>query len=367
MSTTDLLSSQLDRLATLEPGPFPVISLYLNMQPNERGRDQFDPFLRKELAERVRTFAPHSPERDSLEQDAEKIRAYVADQVTPSANGLALFASAGAQLFEAVQLLAPIDEHRLYIDHLPHLYPLARLLDQYPRYAVLLADTHQARIFVFAANEVERTESVEGTKTKRHKMGGWSQARYQRHVENYHVQHAKEAVDTLQRIVREEAIPSVLVAGDEVILPLIREQLAKDVAERVVELGSLDIRTPLHEILVTSMAALRANDAQTDRERVDALLGAYRANGLACAGVDATRAAFELGQIDELVIAARPEALAPASTDVAAPAAQPSEGERIADELVAQARKTSATIRFIEDVALLEPIGGVGAFLRFKL
>jgi len=28
---------------------------------------------------------------------------------------------------------------------------------------------------------------------------------------------------------------------------------------------------------------------------------------------------------------------------------------------------TSATVRFIEDASLLEPIGGVGAFLRFKL
>ena len=40
--------------------------------------------------------------------------------------------------------------------------------------------------------------------------------------------------------------------------------------------------------------------------------------------------------------------------------------ESLADELVTRARQTSAKIRFVEDVSLLEPVGGVGAFLRFK-
>ena len=112
--------------------------------------------------------------------------------VEPSVNGLALFACAGADLFEAMPLAAPIDRHRLYVADRPHLYPLARVLDEYPRYAVLLADTHSARILVIAANRLERTASVEGMKTRRHKMGGWSQARYQRHIDNFRQQHAKQ-------------------------------------------------------------------------------------------------------------------------------------------------------------------------------
>ena len=35
------LTDQLDRLARMEPVPYPVVSLYLNTQPNEHGRDQF--------------------------------------------------------------------------------------------------------------------------------------------------------------------------------------------------------------------------------------------------------------------------------------------------------------------------------------
>src|SRR5689334_25314211 len=126
MLSIDQLSAHLDRLAEWDSGPFPVVSLYLNLQPDDRGRDQFAPFLRKELDERIATYGAQGPERDSLIKDAEKIRAY-AEQVEPSANGLALFTSSGADLFEAMPLAVAIPEHRLYVSDQPHLYPLARL------------------------------------------------------------------------------------------------------------------------------------------------------------------------------------------------------------------------------------------------
>jgi peptide chain release factor subunit 1 len=366
MAITDQLASQLDRLAAIEGSPFPVVSLYLNLQPDQHGRDNFEPFLRKELASRVRTYPAHGPERESLEKDAETIRAHV-ETVDPAANGLALFACAAADLFEAVSLAAPVAEHRLYISDQPHLYPLARLLDQYPRYAVLLADTHAARIFVFAANRLERESGITGVKTRGHKMGGWSQARYQRHLENYHVHHAKEIADALARIVRDEHIDTIFVSGDEVIVPLLREQLPKDVREAVVEGVRLDTRAPEPEVLRASIEAMRERAAATDRERVDALFDTYRGGGLAVLGVEDTRKAFEAGQVDELVISAAPDTIDAASQSAAATPAERTPEERIADELVAKARQTSAAIRFVADPSLLAAVGGVGAFLRFKL
>lgn len=369
MRTLDQLGAQLDRLAAFEPGPFPVVSLYLNMQPDQIGRDNFEPFLRKDLGERIRTYGPDRPEHESLAKDGDRIRDYLANNVEPSVNGLALFACSGSNLFEAVQMAAPITQHRLFVSDQPHLYPLARLIDEYPRYAVLVADTNSARIFVFAGNAVERTEHIQGTKTKRHSMGGWSQARYQRHIENYHLHHAKDVVDALGVIVRSEAIHSVVLAGDEVIVPLLKEYFPKDLADRVIDVVKLDIRAQEREILEASIAALRKNDAQSDRERVEELLDAYRANGLACVGIEQTRKAFGVGQVDELVIAASPDTIDPAAAGVPprAERADRSAKERAADELIVQARITAAKIRFIEDASLLEPIGGVGAFLRFKV
>lgn len=80
-------------------------------------------------------------------------------------------------------------------------------------------------------------------------------------------------------------------------------------------------------------------------------------------------AAFDAGQVDALVIAATPEAVrAQTFADTGrSNVPERSAGERTANELVARARNTAAKIRFVEDISLLEPIGGVGAFLRFRV
>ena len=350
MPTIAELQAQLDKLAAFDCGPYPVLSLYLDLRSNDRGRDNFEPFLRNELAERVATFAESGPERESLNRDVEKVRNHVVE-LDSALNGMAVFSCSGADFFEAIPLLvAPLDGHHVHIGDQAHLYPLARLIDQYPRYLAVLADTHSARIFVFAANALEKLDHVEGVKTKRHKVGGWSQARYQRHVDNFRAQHAKEVADVVSRIAREESIDQIVIAGDEVIVPLLRAELPKDIAERVIDVVKLDIRAPQRQVLETTIAALRHKDAETDHERVDELIGAYRGNGLGIAGLAKTRKAFELGQVDELLL--------PGNADQI--------GREAADELVAKASQTSATVRIIEDASLLAPLGGVGAFLRFR-
>jgi peptide subunit release factor 1 (eRF1) len=129
---------------------------------------------------------------------------------------------------------------------------------------------------------------------------------------------------------------------------------------------------------------MEEKDAKGDRERVDALLDAYRANGLAAVGVEDVRAALEIGQVDELVIAGEPDTIEPTgsgATSATPPAvdrsdrSMASEGvsvgptleERTADELIVKARQTAATVRIVQDRSLLASVGGVGAFLRFKI
>jgi peptide subunit release factor 1 (eRF1) len=82
--------------------------------------------------------------------------------------------------------------------------------------------------------------------------------------------------------------------------------LPKDVIERIVDVLRLNVHASERTIVETTLAALRKQDAQTDEERVEELLDAYRANGLACVGLDHTRAALAVGQVDEMIIAASP-------------------------------------------------------------
>jgi peptide chain release factor subunit 1 len=380
------LSDQLDRLAAFEQSPYPVVSLYLNTQPGPTGKDQFQRFVRKEFAGRSRTYPDHSPERDSLNTDLEKILRYLQTDLQPSANGVAIFACSAGELFEAVQMTAPIARHSLYIGDQPHLYPLARIESQYPRYAAVLTDTNSARILVVATGEVVNERELKGVKTRRTSQGGSSQARFQRHVENFHLQHVKEVVDVLDRIVQDEGIEQIVVAGDEVVTPLLREQLPKRLADRIVDHVRIEAGAPANQILRMTLEAMKRSDKANDAEAVDSAVGAYRAGGLGVVGPEETLEALIQGQVDELLINASVRdlhALGSPSVQSAAndvgieqPAVEvTSAGEaaesnpqvvRMANELIAKARQTSARIRFIEDSTLLAPYGGVAALLRFR-
>ena len=381
------IADQLDRLARFEPVPYPVVSLYLNTQPNERGRDQFQSFVRGEFKARSQTYPTGSPERESLDRDLDKITTFLESELQPSANGVAIFACAAGELFETVQLQAPIDQHWLYIGDSPHLYPLARVDSKFPRFAAVVAGTNMARILVFATGGLESEQAIVGEKTRRTSQGGWSQARFQRHVENFHLQHAKDVVEALDRIVQREGITEIVTAGDEVVLPLLREQMPKHLAEKVVDHLKLDTRASVDTILSATIEAMARQNERTDKEKVEAAIGGYRGGGLGVVGPEPTLDALIKGQVDELLLAANVDALQNVSHEAALATANDSTllepavdtaagGEaasadpavvRLADELVTRAKQTAATVTFIEDPALLADHGGVAALLRFRV
>ena len=357
-----------------------MVSLYLNLAADQHGRDNYDTFLRKAFSAHLEAFEPASAERASLERDVERITEYLAGDLDRAANGLALFSASGAgEFFEAIQLDAPFDDHWLFIGAVPHLYPLVRLVDQYPRYASVLVDTNSARILVFGLGALERQTQVTGVKTRRNSMGGWSQARYQRRAENFHQQHIKEVVDSLDAIVRRDNIQHIIVAGDDVVVPLLRDAMPKHLVERIVDVLKLDRHAGEDAIVEATLEALRQKDAQTDADRVREVVDAWHSGGLGVVGPEATLRALELGQADEVLITAQPETLksvqtlpddaAPAPVVVETTATVDSAPQQIhlSDELVTRAHQTAASVRMIEDPGLLKPFGGVAARLRFRV
>ena len=236
-------------------------------------------------------------------------------------------------------------------------------------------------------------------KTKQTKVGGWSQARYQRHVGEYHQQHVKEIADVLDRVVRAEGIDQIVIGGDDVFVSLVRSEFPQHLLEKVLDIIPLDIGAPERSVLAATLDALRQKDAETDAQVVDRLFEAVRGSNLGVLGAEDTLAALQLGQVDELVITARPDILtnvdhlgdlhagrhadadrqccrgarggrsrAAAVAEEAVPPAEPVPApEKVADQLVTLARQTSAHVRFIEEPALLAEVGGVGAFLRFRI
>jgi peptide chain release factor subunit 1 len=377
MATT-LLQEKFDRLVAFPPTTFPVISLYLNAEPDQHGKDDVDRFLRRELPARGRTFEPRSADRESYDKDVERIHSWVRDSLQPSANGVAIFACAGADdFFEAIQLEAPVKEHRLYVYNQPQLYELARLTDTFPRYAAVVLDSELARIFVFALGGTVGEAQVEGEPVKGHQAGGWSQARYQRHVGNQRQQHAKDTVAALDKIVREEDIGYIVLAGDEVMIPLFKEELPQHLQEKVVEdVLRLDISAPEHEVLKATLDAISSHDRLEDADKARRAIEGYRAGGLGVAGLAPTLLALLRTQVYDLLISeefqSRHAEPVPRNSPLLPPelvAELPEEVETVdlPDELVTRAKSTGATVSFIQNPTLLAEVDGVAGLLRFTL
>lgn len=368
----------METLAALEPSPYPVISLYLSLTPNEVGRENWDQFVRKVFNERGKALPVDSPERGSFDTDAERIRQYLDQPRDASIQGLAIFACSGAELFEAIPLETPFDDHWMFVGSVPHLYPLAKLVDTYTRYAAVMLDTNSARIVVSGMTATEREENIKNDKTRRTSKGGWSQARYQRRADNVHMHHMKEVVDALDKIVREENINQIVIAADETALPKLREQMPAHLVEKIVDTVPLQ-RNAGNGVLESTFDAIRVNDAVTDAEKVEELLGEWQSGGLGVTGPEATLRAFELGQVDELIITGSVDTLKPvqklpgdAATEMSADTSAPQAGIdesrlKLSAELIKRAQQTAARIRFIEDASLLSDVGGVGALLRFRI
>ncbi len=76
-------------------------------------------------------------------------------------------------------------------------------------------------------------------------------------------------------------------AGDEVVLPLFREQLPKHLAEKVVDHLRLDTHAPAADVLAATIDAVKRLNDSSDREKVDAAVDGYRSGGLGTVGPSA--------------------------------------------------------------------------------
>ena len=109
-------------------------------------------------------------------------------------------------------------------------------------------------------------------------------------------------------------------------------------------------------------------------EKVERLMNEYRADDLGVAGVAEPLAALSNGQAEEMLITKSAGDLKYDEAEVTnvlksygdTPAKL--DHRTIADELIRRATElSSAQVTFIEDASLLEPVGGVGAFIRYRV
>ena len=164
-----------------------------------------------------------------------------------------------------MQLDTPIERRALYVGPVPHLYPLVRLEDEYPRYAAVMLEAHHARIYVFGLDTTPREAAIAGPAPRHRAVGGWSQARFHRRGENLHLERLDDVVESLDRIVTDEDLRRIVVTGHDAAVPRLREQLPARLSSKLVDVIQLDRSAGEGRILHATFEALRAQDADAGR------------------------------------------------------------------------------------------------------
>jgi len=345
----------LRRLAEVEPTDLPVLSVYLDMRPQATGespgRRTSLTILRDRLSKIEGTLGPRGDGFESFHADAERIEAFLDHEFDRSSQGLAIFGCSGAGLWETVESGTPFEDE-VGADAVPQLFQLARLLDEQQTVVVAVVDANTARLFLSRIGGLDEVggPDEDSTHHQKRRMGGWSQANYQRHIDKHHADFAQEAAAAIERLVDRHMAERVILAGDEVALTPLLAALADRTKELVGDILRVDIRAPRDEVAAEIAPVLQRMEADASTAIADQVVAAVRSDGLGVAGLDATRQALGNGQVDLLLLEA--------TSDV---------DDEQRNELIRLAATTGADVEVVEAHAGLTRFGGVGALLRYRL
>ena len=401
------LPATLSRLAALPPSfDAPYLTLSLDWQadgtrPNRRpGREFYD----QNAPEFLAGFAAHTPEHESLAADLERITALLDGEVDPAVQGLVVVACSANGVFEPVLLGMPVPS-RIVTGPTPALRVLAKLAEDEPTFAVLVADQREATLMVIDQATRRQSVAVESTDFPRKQaQGGWSQRRYQQRADERVEAFARTVAEETQRAMDEAAIGHLVLAGDEQIATTLTDALHPTVQERVVGSIRMDVRATPTGVIAASLPVVEQAEREQEAAAVGRVENGAGPGGGAVTGPEETLTALQTGQVMALIV--NDDFAAPGWADYTfpvygvgdPPSQHPAGGEAanivpvaLEEELVRLALQTGAEIEFVRgtppvaadeqpgaplseggmprsDAArALDAFGGVGALLRYAL
>ncbi|HET8776016.1 MAG TPA: hypothetical protein VFN76_00005, partial [Candidatus Limnocylindria bacterium] len=154
----------------------------------------------------------------------------------------------------------------------------------------------------------------------------------------------------IARLVQRERAQHVFLAGDERVIPILEAELSEPVKALVEYVTRIEMRSGADDVRQEVAPILAAIEEADGRDVAARAVAGARAGDLGVTGIDATMAALEAGQVDELVI----DETAGVDEDLRA-------------ELVRQASLTDARVEVVRDHEGLRRREGVGATLRFRI
>ena len=183
-----------------------AISLYLNLDPSDvptAGDAQTRMNSMLHAADRTdRTDLTHE-QRMGLKADFERIAQWFDDDFErDGSQGLAVFAAGLDNSWRTLALPAPVDD-RAKVGRDFFLAPLAPLIGRADGTIVAVVSREEGQLYRLRGGRLEEIAEHYDETPGQHDQGGWSQARYQRHIEKLVHEHLKGVAEELDRTRRQ--------------------------------------------------------------------------------------------------------------------------------------------------------------------
>jgi peptide chain release factor subunit 1 len=356
-----------------------AISIFLDLDPasaatapelSTKINSLLDAAEKSEAAQRDRLT---HEEREGLKADFERIRTFFdTDFNRDGARGFALFCAGLDGVWRTLSLPEPVRDS-VGVGPTFSLAPLALLVGR-DGAIVAVVGRERGELFRLRAGRlqevVDRTEEEPG----RHDQGGWSQARYQRHIENLVFKHLRGVAEELDARVRRTGAEVVVVSSEETRAEFAR-LLSKEVESAIVGWTQAEAHAGPPELLAVVKPILEEARARREQETLQRWRDAAATGGRAAAGWGETLESASDGRVETLLFqedAHRPAWECPKCGRASAePGECPLDGtpfEARDDGLDLALQRTLThggsawAVRQHHD---LEPVEGIGALLRF--
>jgi len=398
------VTRRLERLAALPPATdIPYLTVCIDWRP-EGSRPDLRPGKRaieQQLDEVLSDLEPHTPAHESLSADLEQVRTYL-ESVPTEAQGVVIVARSAAKVFVAVPLGLPVPT-RIHVGPTPALAALARLAEDHPSYAVLVADQREASLLFFRQDLADTALDVEASDVPQ-QAGGWSQKRFQARVDERIDAIARSVAEETGRALDEANVDLLVVAANEAMAPALNAAFHQTVSDRIAGQIRLDIDATPTEVRDAARPVVELAERERERVAVQTVSDYTGAGGMGVGGAEDVLTALQTGQVMTLVMnddfagEGWADFTFPVYGAGAAPEEHPAGGDVgnivpivLEEELVRLAILSSAEIEIVTtDVPLsageevdipdadraqprsdaarqLDEFGGVGAILRFAL
>ena len=358
-----------------------ALSLYLGLDPSVAPTaSDVDTRFKSLIDEAERTAASGErdlthEQREGLKGDFDRVRRYFDEDFDRAgAHGLAVFA-AGLDGFWAALPLADSAGDDARIGDEFYLASLVPLVGRSDGALVAFVSRERGDVYRLRHGRLVPVADLSEELPRRHDQGGWSQARFQRHVDEQAADHVRSVADELNRQARRLNGAPVVVVGTEEMTAEFEDLLAQETRSGFAGSASAEAHASPADLLEVAAPLLEEWRARRESELVERWREETGRNGRAAAGWGPTLEAASDGRIDVLLFqegADREAWQCPACGRTAnAEGACPLDGtpmERRDDGLDVAVHQTLAhggTVVAITHHRELDDVEGIAALLRY--